>query len=547
MNVSILSSMSAMLSLLAAVSVTAQTTPRNVGVVDVAKVFGEYYKVKDAKVRMAKSQKIFQEEMGIFQSELKKLVGEFNEIQTKLKNPNLDNEALRKQAKEKIKVIRTKEGDVKQYQERTRATLRQREQNLLSQHTSDIRDAIAKVATAKSLDLVLSFGWPAIRPLPQSDFRRHGRRHGYSERLRSQITVSRRTINLISPTESDRFMRVTLTTEEILRAIGDVEEEGDFKEEIIGIASLELARPGDLAFLGNAKYRHFVPESEASIILLPKQYKGSPKSGQLYIRVPDPSHVLALLCKNIEIKLFPPPPAGIHGTAWVHPKAKVSSKAHVGAFAYIGEGTSVADEVVIDEHVTIGRHVSIGLSCQIRPRVIIADYCELGQQVILQSGVVIGSDGYGYDFIEGAHRKVPHVGKVVIEDSVEVGANTTVDRSRFSETRIGEGTKIDNLVQIAHNVRIGKHCLIIAQVGISGSTVIEDYAVIGGQAGLAGHLRVGAGAKIAGQAGITKNVEPGAYLKGNPALPYMLAQRIAVLQKRLPELFKRFASEDPSA
>jgi UDP-3-O-[3-hydroxymyristoyl] glucosamine N-acyltransferase len=129
---------------------------------------------------------------------------------------------------------------------------------------------------------------------------------------------------------------------------------------------------------------------------------------------------------------------------------------------------------------------------------------------------------------------------------VEIGANTTVDRARFNETRIGEGTKIDNLVQIAHNVTIGKRCLIVAQVGISGSTVIEDNAVIGGQAGLAGHLHVGAGAKIAAQAGITKDVEPGAYLKGNPALPYMLAQRIAVLQKRLPDLFKRFASEDPS-
>ena len=154
MNMSKLS-LSAMLSLLA-VSVTAQTTPRNVGVVDVAKVFGEYYKVKEAKERMAKSQKIFTEEMGIFKTELKKLVDEFNELQTKLKNPNLDSAVLRKQAEEKIKVIRTKESDVKQYQDRTRATLRQREQNLLTQHTADIRDAITKVATAKNLDLVLS-------------------------------------------------------------------------------------------------------------------------------------------------------------------------------------------------------------------------------------------------------------------------------------------------------------------------------------------------------------------------------------------------------
>jgi UDP-3-O-[3-hydroxymyristoyl] glucosamine N-acyltransferase len=169
----------------------------------------------------------------------------------------------------------------------------------------------------------------------------------------------------------------------------------------------------------------------------------------------------------------------------------------------------------------------------------------LGQRVILQPGAIIGSDGYGYDFIDNEHQKSPHVGKVVMENDVEIGANTTVDRARFSETRIGEGTKIDNLVQIAHNVIIGKHCLIVAQAGISGSTIIEDGAVIGGQAGVAGHLHVGTGAKIAGQSGITKDVEPGAYLKGNPALPYMLAQRIAVLQKKLPELFKRFASGEP--
>mgnify|MGYP001182914730 FL=1 len=342
-------------------------------------------------------------------------------------------------------------------------------------------------------------------------------------------------------------MRVKLTTEEILRTVGDAVTEGHSSDEISGIASLEQARGGDLSFLGNEKYRKLVSQSNASVILLPEQYEGVPKSGQLYVRVENPSRSLALLCKSIEIRLYPSPPAGVHATAWVHPEAKVSSKAHIGAFAYVGEGSEIADSVVIGEHAVIGRHVSIGASCHILPKVIIGDYCEIGQRVILQPGSVIGSDGYGYDFLDGAHHKIPHVGKIVIEDDVEIGANTTVDRARFSETRIGEGTKIDNLVQVAHNVIIGKHCLIVAQVGISGSTVIENGAIIGGQAGLAGHLRVGTGAKIAAQAGITKDVEAGAYLKGNPALPYMLAQRIAVLQKKLPDLFKRFASEDPSA
>ena len=342
-------------------------------------------------------------------------------------------------------------------------------------------------------------------------------------------------------------MRVKLTTEELLLTIGDAVTEGDASDDITGIASLDEARCGDLSFLGNEKYRKLVSKSKASVILLPERYEGSPKSGQLYIRVENPSQSLALLCQTIESQLYPSPPVGVHQTAWVHPEAKVSPKAHVGAFAFVGQGSEIADGVVIGEHVGIGRSVFIGSSCHIRPKVIIGDYCEIGQRVILQPGAVIGSDGYGYNFIDGEHHKIPHVGKIVIEDNVEIGANTTVDRARFSETRIGEGTKIDNLVQIAHNVIIGKHCLIVAQVGISGSTVIEDGTIIGGQAGLAGHLKVGAGAKIAAQAGITKDVEAGAYLKGNPALPYMLAQRIAVLQKKLPDLFKRFASEDASS
>lgn len=342
-------------------------------------------------------------------------------------------------------------------------------------------------------------------------------------------------------------MRVTLTTEEILRAVGDVMTEGCSDGDVEGIASLEQARLGDLSFLGNEKYRRFVSKTEASVILLPQDYKGSPNSGQLYLRVKDPSYSLTLICKIIEARLHPLPPVGIHETAYLHPGALVSPNARIGAFASVGEGTSIEDGVVLAEQVVVGRHAIVGEASHLRARVVIGDYCELGRRVILQPGAIIGSDGYGYDFVEGEHRKAPHIGKVVIEDDVEIGANTTVDRSRFSETRIGEGTKIDNLVQIAHNVRIGKRCLIVAQAGISGSTVIEDGTVIGGQAGVGGHLHIGAGAKIAGQAGITKDVEPGAYLKGNPALPYMMAQRIAVLQKKLPELFKRFASEEPPA
>ena len=342
-------------------------------------------------------------------------------------------------------------------------------------------------------------------------------------------------------------MRVKLSTDEILNVLEGVVAEGVCETSIEGIASLEQAGSGDLSFLGNAKYRRWISSSKASVILLPEDYEGSPKDDQLYLRVKNPSFALAQICKVIESRLFPLAPEGIHETAWVHPNAQINARVRIGAFASVGEDSFLDEGVVLEEHVTVGRHVKVGKNCRLRPRVVIGDYCELGQRIILQPGVILGSDGYGYDFVKGQHCKVPHVGKVVIEDDVEIGANTTVDRSRFSKTLIGAGTKIDNLVQIAHNVMIGKNCLIVAQAGISGSTVIEDNTVIGGQAGLAGHLHVGSGAKIAAQAGITKDVEPGAYLKGNPALPYMLAQRIAVIQKKLPDFFKRFADQEPSA
>jgi UDP-3-O-[3-hydroxymyristoyl] glucosamine N-acyltransferase len=173
------------------------------------------------------------------------------------------------------------------------------------------------------------------------------------------------------------------------------------------------------------------------------------------------------------------------------------------------------------------------------PGVTVTTECILKNRVRLHAGVVVGSDGFGYEFVAGRHEKVPQVGRVVIGDDVEIGANSTLDRARFSETIIGEGTKIDNLVQIAHNVVIGRHCLICAQAGISGSTTVEDYVVVGGQAGLAGHLTVGKGSKIDGQTGVNSDLEPGSFVKGSPCLPYNLEQRINVLRKRLPELFRR--------
>ncbi len=336
-------------------------------------------------------------------------------------------------------------------------------------------------------------------------------------------------------------MDFKITLECLMGVLPDSLVEGSSKnKEFKGISSLNKAVQGDISFLGNPKYKNLVQSSKASIILLPKNYSGKPEDGQIFLRMKDPSRGLASLCSFLENELFPPPEKAIHPTAWLDETAKLEKGVTVGAFGFIGRDACIGENVSVGTHCHVGDQCVIGNNTILNPGVKLLSRCELGKNVILNAGVVIGSEGYGFDQVDGSHHKIPHLGKVVVEDNVEIGANTCIDRARFEETRIGSGTKIDNLVQIGHNVRIGDGCLIVAQVGISGSTEFEDGVIVGGQAGFAGHLKIGKGAKIAGQAGITKDVEAGAFLKGNPALPFQLAQRISILQKKLPELFKRF-------
>jgi len=205
----------------------------------------------------------------------------------------------------------------------------------------------------------------------------------------------------------------------------------------------------------------------------------------------------------------------------------------------VEDGVTIGEGTHLQAQVFVGRNAQIGTGCWVMPGVVIETDCILQNRVRLHPGVVIGADGFGYEWGAGRHDKVPQIGNVVLQDDVEIGANSNVDRARFSRTLIGEGTKIDNLVQIGHNVIIGKHCLLCAQVGISGSTTLEDYVVLGGQAATAGHITIGKGVKVGGQAGINHDVAPGTFVNGTPAIPYMLERRIAVLQHRLPTLFKR--------
>jgi UDP-3-O-[3-hydroxymyristoyl] glucosamine N-acyltransferase len=205
----------------------------------------------------------------------------------------------------------------------------------------------------------------------------------------------------------------------------------------------------------------------------------------------------------------------------------------------VEEGAIIGERAHLQAQVFVGQGTVIGEDSWLMPGVCVSSQCVIGRRVRLQSGVIIGGDGFGYEFANGRHEKIPQVGSVVIEDDVEIGPNSAVDRARFSRTVIGEGTKIDNLVQVGHNVVVGRHCLLCAQVGIAGSTTVGDYVVVAGQAGLGGHITIGKGSKVGGQAGVTNNLAPGSFVIGNPCLPFQLDRRINVLRSRLPDLFKR--------
>jgi len=335
-------------------------------------------------------------------------------------------------------------------------------------------------------------------------------------------------------------MALAYSTERILEILSnDCETVGAYEGSILGIASLSEAEPGDLSFLGNPKYRAALADSKASVLLVPKDYDEAPKSGQLYLKLENPSFALALICRDIEATLLPKPPVGIHPSAVVEADAEVSPEACIGAFCYIASGAKVG-AAVLESYVSVGRSAVIGDEAYLFSRVSVGDYCQIGERNRLMSGCVIGSDGYGYEYLDGAHQRVPQIGNVVTDADVDIGANSTIDRARFGSTQIGGGTKVDNQVQIAHNVRVGRHCLIVAQVGISGSTILGDGVVVGGQAGIAGHLKIGSGAMIAGGTAVVSDIEAQSKVRGYPAMPMMLFNRMAVLQRKLPDLFKRF-------
>jgi UDP-3-O-[3-hydroxymyristoyl] glucosamine N-acyltransferase len=319
--------------------------------------------------------------------------------------------------------------------------------------------------------------------------------------------------------------------------------EGDGEIEIRGVAGIQDASAGEITFIANSKYEKLLPTTRASAVIL-KRGVASPAShsvsegGCAVLRADDPYLAFARA-----VRLFAPdwrPVAGVHAQAAVAADAQIGRDVSVGAFVAVESGVSIGDRTVIFPNVTIGRGARVGSDCVIHSNVSIRERVTIGNRVILQNGVVIGGDGYGFVRRgDGTHEKIPQTAAVVIEDDVELGANTTVDRPAVGETRIKAGTKIDNLVQIAHGVTVGRNVLMAAQVGVAGSTEIGDEVVLGGQVGVPGHLTIGRGAIAVAQTGVTNSIAPGVMVGGYPSLEVHEWRRTQVLVRRLPELKKR--------
>lgn len=311
--------------------------------------------------------------------------------------------------------------------------------------------------------------------------------------------------------------------------------EGDGDVEIVRVAGIVDAGPGDVTFLANTKYAASLASTHASAVIA---RSGVPAGPCAMLRSEDPYLAFARA-----VAVFAPawrPAAGVHPMAAIAADARIGRDVSIGPFVAIGEGARVGDRTVVFPNVTIGPGATIGADCVIHSNVAIRERVTIGSRVILQNGVAVGGDGYGFvRRADGTHEKIPQVAAVVIEDDVELGANTTVDRPAVGETRIKAGAKIDNLVQIAHGVIVGRNVLMAAQVGIAGSTEIEDDVMFGGQVGVGGHLTIGRGAIAVGQSGVTNSLEPGATVAGYPAIDSREWRKAAVIFRRLPELKRR--------
>ena len=326
------------------------------------------------------------------------------------------------------------------------------------------------------------------------------------------------------------------TTVGQLAALVEGAVEGDASIPILGISNIEDAQDGDVTFAENEKLLTSAGRSRASAVIAPAS-GAVPLLGKPLIRVKNPRFAFAQV-----LRIFAPEPKiykGIHPTAVIGENAVLGNNASVHALAVIGDNVTLGDNCVVYPFVYIGDNVTLGDNCVVYPHVVLHDNTEIGSSVVIHSGSVLGTDGFGYMFIENRHYKIPQIGRVIVEDDVEIGANVTIDKARTGSTRIGAGTKIDNMVHIGHNVTVGKNCVIVAQVGVGGSVDIGDGVILAGQVAVKDHVTIGDGSIVCAKAGVIGDLPKGSFVTGHFARPHKEEMRALAVHNRLPEMLKR--------
>ncbi len=335
-------------------------------------------------------------------------------------------------------------------------------------------------------------------------------------------------------------MSSSITLQKLAELVGGELFAGSPETVITGLNSIVDAGPGDITFLGNTRYLSALKTTRAAAALVSADFDSSDApAGLALIGVSNPTFAFSSV-----IRLFGPPSLdfvpGVHPTAVVASSVVFDPQAvSIGPHVVIEDGVTLGEGTTLHAGVYVGRGARLGADCVIHPNTVIKDRSVIGSRVIIHSGSVIGSDGFGYELVKGRHQKIEQVGIVQIDDDVEIGSCTTVDRARFGRTWIGEGTKIDNLVQIAHNCVIGKHCIIVAQVGVSGSTRLGDHVILGGQVGVVGHLELGDNVMVLAKSAVTKSLPAAGAYVGYPARPLIEGRKMMALPARIPDLIDR--------
>lgn len=321
--------------------------------------------------------------------------------------------------------------------------------------------------------------------------------------------------------------------------------EGDENVQVAELSKIEDGKPGSLCFLSNPKYENYLYTTDASVVIVSKDFVPTQAVKSTLIKVEDPYSAFSVLLDQYkEVMSQRADRSGVEQSSFVHPSAKIGKNVYIGAFSYISENVVIGDNTKIYPQVFIGDHTVVGADCLLLPGVKVYNRSVLGSRIIIHANTVIGSDGFGFaPQADGTYNKIAQIGNVVIEDDVEIGANTTVDRATMGSTFIRKGAKLDNLIQIAHNVEVGAHTVVAAQTGISGSTKVGEHSVVGGQVGIAGHLTLAKGTQIGAQAGLNFSItEENKQWHGSPAQPLRNWMRASVLFKQLPDMDRRMAA-----